>query len=105
MAVDDPGGHAQHDVDVEAVQEAPADLLDGARLEEDVVGQNDGGATVLVETANSVLEEIELVVGGRRDEVVALVAFPLARQEAERKTVFMTFRPAAASGSVRYCRL
>jgi len=49
-------------MDVAIVEEAFANGLAGAALEEHVVGQDDGGAAVDLEEAADVLEEVELLV-------------------------------------------
>ena len=41
-------------------------------LEKDVVGEDDRGTAVAVEDGHDVLDEVELLVARRRDEVLAL---------------------------------
>ena len=44
----------------------------GAAFEKDVVGNNDGGAVVLLQNREDVLEKVELFVARTRPEVVAM---------------------------------
>ena len=53
-------------------EQPAAQRLAGAALEQHVVGQHDGGAAVDVEDRHDVLQEVELLVGRRDDEVLAL---------------------------------
>ena len=55
---------------VAGVQQASADGLPGAALEEEVVGQDDGGAAVGVEDGVDVLDEVQLLVGRVGPEVL-----------------------------------
>jgi hypothetical protein len=61
-------------VDVAPVQEAAADRLPRAALEEDVVGDDDRSAPVDLEEGADVLQEVELLVAGRRPEVLTQIA-------------------------------
>jgi hypothetical protein len=72
LGVEDAGREAQEGVDVALGEQLAADRLAGAALEEDVVGDDDGGAAVDLEERLDVLDEVELLVRGRRPEVVAL---------------------------------
>lgn len=73
LGVEDAGGESQEGVDVAAFEEFAADGFAGAAFEEDVVGEDDGGATSDGEFADDVLEEVELFVAGGGPEFVALV--------------------------------
>ena len=54
-------------------QEPPAYRLAGTPLEEDVVGNDDGTATIHIEQGKDVLEEVELLVFRGGPEVLSLV--------------------------------
>lgn len=73
LGVEDAGGEAQEGVDVAAFEEFAADGFAGAAFEEDVVGEDDGGAAADHKFADDVLEEVELFVAGGGPEVGALV--------------------------------
>jgi hypothetical protein len=62
LGVEDAGGQAQEGVDVALGEQLAADGLAGAALEEDVVGDDDGGAAVDLEERLDVLDEVELLV-------------------------------------------
>src|ERR1019366_1411195 len=64
LGVEDAGGQAEQGMDIAIVEEALADGFAGAALKQDVVGQDDGGASVDLEQAADVLEEVELLVAG-----------------------------------------
>ena len=57
---------------IEVREQLAAQRLAGTALEQHVVGQDDRGATVDVEDRHDVLQEVELLVGRRHDEVLAL---------------------------------
>jgi hypothetical protein len=71
-------GPLKQRVDVALVEQLAADGLAGAALEQDVVGDDDGGAAVDLEQRFDVLDEVELLVGRAGPEVLALVADLLA---------------------------
>ena len=73
LGVEDAGGQAQEGVDVAALEQFAAHGFAGAAFEEDVVGDDDGGAAVDLEHVDDVLDEVELFVAGGGPEVVALV--------------------------------
>ena len=73
LGVEDAGRQAQQRVDVALVEQLAADGLAGAALEEHVVGHDDGGAAVDLEQRLDVLDEVELLVRGRRPEVGPVV--------------------------------
>jgi hypothetical protein len=58
-------------VQVALVHQVGADLAADVALEEDVVGQDDGGATAGLEATIDVLQKAELLVAGRKGEVGA----------------------------------
>ena len=58
LGVEDAGGQPQQRVDVEVVEQSPAQRFTDAALEEDVVGQDDGGPAVLLEDREDVLQEV-----------------------------------------------
>ena len=78
LRVEDAGRQPQQRVDVALVQELAPHGLAGAALEEHVVGHDDGGAAVDLEQGLDVLDEVELLVRGRRPEVGAVVGERLA---------------------------
>ena len=57
---------------IEVREELAAQSLSGTALEEHVVGQDNGGASVGVQDRGDVLDEVELLVAGGRDEVLPL---------------------------------
>ena len=57
-------------MDVDLLEQFPADGLARAAFKEHVFGQNDGGATMLLEDCEDVLEKIELLVARRGPEVI-----------------------------------
>ncbi len=59
-------------MDIALVQELAADGLAGAAFEQHVVRHHDRGAAVVLQHRLDVLDEVELLVGGRGPEVVAL---------------------------------
>jgi hypothetical protein len=59
-------------VQVEVGEQLAADRLASSALEEDVVGQHDRGTTVGVEDRHDVLDEVELFVARRGNEVLSL---------------------------------
>lgn len=61
------------------VQQLPADGLPCAAFEEDVIGDDDRSAAVLLQQGFYMLEEVELFVGRRRPEVVAFDNFRFPR--------------------------
>ena len=71
LGVEDAGGQAQEGVDVAFLEEFAADGFARAAFEEDVVGDDDGGAPVDFEQGADVLDEVELFVAGGGPEVVA----------------------------------
>jgi hypothetical protein len=64
-------------VEIEIVQQAAADRLAGAALEQHIVGHHDGGSAVLSQHGHDVLQEIELLVGGRYEKILAVVILAL----------------------------
>lgn len=90
LGVEDAGWQPQQGMDVAIVEEAFANGLAGAALEQDIVGQDDGCAAVDLEQAADVLEEVELLVAGGGPEVVTqnflallhLVAVPIDNRDA-----------------------
>ena len=72
LRVEDAGGQAEQRVDVGLLEERATNRLPSAAFEEDVVGHDHGGAAVLLEDREDVLEEVELLVRGRGPEVVAV---------------------------------
>jgi hypothetical protein len=72
LRVEDAGGQAQQGVDVGLLEQLAADGFAGAAFEEHVVRQNHGGAAVLLEDGEDVLEEVELLVARAGPEVVAV---------------------------------
>ena len=69
LGVQDPGRKAEERVNVALVKELPPNGLARATLEEHVVGDDDGGAAV--DLQDDVLDEVQLLVGGGRPELVA----------------------------------
>ncbi len=65
-------------MEVDVSEQAAPDGLAGAALEEDVVGQDDGGQAVRGEHGHDVLEEVELLVRRGGEEVGAVVILALA---------------------------
>lgn len=49
-----------------------ADRLADTAIEQDVVGNNDGGPAVLLQDSENVLQEVELFVTRARSEIVAM---------------------------------
>ena len=72
LRVEDAGRQAQQRVDVALLEQLAADRLAGAALEEHVVRHDDGRPAVLLQQRLDVLQEVELLVGGRGPEVVAV---------------------------------
>jgi len=70
--VEDPGRQPQQGVDVALLQQSPPDGLAGSALKQDVVGDDDGGASVDGEQRPDMLQEVELLVGGGGPEVLLL---------------------------------
>jgi hypothetical protein len=64
-------------VEIEIVQQPAAYRLAGAALEQHIVGHHDGGSAVLGQHGHDVLQEIELLVRGRDEEVLAIVILAL----------------------------
>src|SRR5665213_2519031 len=58
-------------MNVELLQQPLAQCLTGPALEQDIVRKDNGGSTVDVENRLDVLEEVQLLIGGRHPEVVA----------------------------------
>lgn len=79
LGVEEAGRKAEQRVDVAFVEELAADRLTGASFKEDVIGNDDCGASVCLQQRLHMLEEVELFVGGRRPEVVPLVGFLFLR--------------------------
>jgi hypothetical protein len=65
-------------VEIEIVQQAATDRLSGAALEQHIVGHYDGGSAVLGQHGHDVLQEIQLLVRSRHEEVLAVVILPLS---------------------------
>ena len=81
-------------MDLALVQQFPADRLPCSALEEDIVGNNDRRAAVLLQQGFNVLEEVELFVGSRGPEVVPLDDFLFPRYFAViRQIVVLLFLP------------
>ena len=59
------------------MQQPATDCLAGAALEQHIVGHHDGGSAVLGQHGHDVLQEIELLVRGRDEEVLAIVILAL----------------------------
>ena len=72
-----PVGSLSERVEIEIVQQPAADRLAGAALEQHVVGHHDGGSAVLGQHGHDVLQEIELLVRGRHEEILAVVILAL----------------------------
>ena len=72
LRVKDAGGKSQEGVDVGLFQQFAADGFAGAAFEEDVVGEDDGGASVHLEDGMDVLEKVELFVARAGPKVVAV---------------------------------
>ena len=71
LGVEDARREPQDRVQVVVREQPAADRLAGPALEEDVVRQDDGGASADLQEQHDVLEEVQLVVRGRREEVLA----------------------------------
>src|SRR5712692_4495474 len=83
LRVEDTRRQAQKGVHIALVEELPPYGLARAALEKHVVGDDDGRAAVDLEQRLHVLDEVELLVGGGRPEVVA--------HHRQRLTLLLTF--------------
>jgi len=72
LGVEDPGGESQQRMDIGLLEKFPADRLPCPTLEEDIIGEHHGGAAMLFENCEDVLEEVELLVARAGPEVVAV---------------------------------
>lgn len=72
LGVKDSGGETKERVDIRLLEELAADGFARAAFKEDVVGQHHGGASVLFEDGENVLEKVELFVAGARPKIVAV---------------------------------
>ena len=72
LGVEDAGGQAQERVHVRLLEQLAANRLARAAFEQHVVRHHDRGAAMLLEDREDVLEEVELLVAGRRPEIVAV---------------------------------
>ena len=79
LRIEQAGRQTQERVDLALVQQLAADGLACAAFEEHVVRHHDRRPAVLLQQGFDVLEEVELLVGGRRPEVVALDDFRFPR--------------------------
>jgi hypothetical protein len=77
LLIENAGRQSHECVKIEIVQQAAADRLAGAALEQHIVGHHDGGSAVLGEHGHDVLQEIELLVRSRHEEILAVVALAL----------------------------
>ncbi len=71
LGVEDAGGEAEDGVEIALLHEVPPDVFAHAGLEEDIVREDDGGASASGEATVDVLDEAELLVAGREGEVRA----------------------------------
>lgn len=71
LGVEDARQQAQHRVHVEVPEQPATERLPDAALEQHVVRYDDGCATVDVEDRRDVLDQVQLLVRGRHDEVAA----------------------------------
>ena len=72
LRVEDAGGQTQQGVNVGLLEQFASDGFAGAAFEENIVGDNDRSATVLLQNGEDVLKEVELLVAGARPEIVAM---------------------------------
>ena len=72
LGVEDAGGQPQQRVNVAFGQQLAPDRLAGAALEQHVVGDNYGGAALVLEQQSNVLQEVQLLVAGGGPEVLAV---------------------------------
>ena len=72
LRVEDPGRQTQQRVDIGLLEQGSADCLPRPSLEEHVIWQDHGGAAMLLEDREDVLEEVELLVARARPEVIPI---------------------------------
>ena len=72
LGVEDPGGESQQRMDIGLLEKLPADCLPCPSLEEDIIRKHHGGAAMLLEDREDVLEEVELLVACAGPEVIAV---------------------------------
>jgi hypothetical protein len=72
LGVEDAGREMQQGVNVGLFQELATDSLASAAFEENVIGNNNGGATVLFQDGEDMLEKVWLFVARARPEIIAL---------------------------------
>ena len=77
LRIEKAGRQTQERVHIALVQELAPDGFPCPTFEEDVIRHHDRGAAILLQQGFDVLDEIELLVGGRRPEVVTLDDVPL----------------------------
>ena len=70
LSVEDASGQAQDSVQVALVHEIGTDLFADVAFKEHVIWQHDGGATTGQEGTVDMLEEAELLVAGRKSEII-----------------------------------
>jgi len=76
LRIEEAGRQTQERVYLALVQELAPDSLTRPTFEEDVVRHHDRGPAILLQQGFDVLDEIELLVGSRRPEVVTLDDIP-----------------------------
>ena len=72
LSIEDAGGESQERMDIGLLEKLPPDRLPCPSLEEDIIRQHHGGAAMLLEDREDVLEEVELLVACAGPEVVTV---------------------------------
>jgi hypothetical protein len=72
LRIEETSRQTQQSVHIGLLEQLAADGFTGTAFEEDVVGDNDRGAAVLLQNGKDVVEEVELFVARARPEIIAM---------------------------------